>query len=161
MKIKDLYKKVKKLAKKDFFTMKISSNEKIVKAMAEYITTSWLQYIKIVFEDKSFLYIPKDEEELYYSEDYVVDTNISDEDIGKKEIVKYNFRNYFLQNKDDYQFVKRFYLWDILDIEGEVRFSDYIPKWWDEILSLGWSSFDKKRCDVNPKLIDIKEVKFK
>jgi hypothetical protein len=78
--------------------------------MAEYFTKSGLQYIKVVFTDKSFLYVPKHEEELYYSENYSIDTGISDKDIGTKDIIKYNGVNYYLENKDDYQFVKRLYL---------------------------------------------------
>gem|GEM_PF-4588498 len=49
--------------------------------MAEYITKNGLQYIKIVFTDKSFLYIPKNEDTLYYSENYITETNIKDKDI--------------------------------------------------------------------------------
>lgn len=148
------------MGKKDFFTLKIKWIEKEVKAMAEYFTKSGLQYIKVVFTDKSFLYVPKHEEELYYSENYSIETGVDDKDIGTKDIIKYKGINYYLENKDDYQFVKRFYLWEIWDIEGEVRFSDYIPKEWDDILSLWWTSVDNKRCDLNPVVLDMKEVKM-
>ncbi len=157
MKHKDFYKEIKKLGKKDFFTMKIKWIEKKVMAMAEYFTKNGLQYIKVVFEDKTFLYVLKDE--VYYSENYSIDTGVDDKDIGTKDIIKYNGVNYYLENKDDYQFVKRLYLWEIWDIEGEVRFSDYIPKNSDDILSLGWTSVDNKRCDLNPVVLDMKEVK--
>lgn len=158
MKLKDFYKEIKKLGKEDTFTLKIKWIKKEVKAMAEYITKSGLQYIKIVFTDKSFLYVPKNEEELYFSENYSIDTGVDDKDIGVKEIIKYNDVNYYLENKDDYQFVKRLYVWGIQDIEGEVRFSDYIPKNGDDILSLWWTSVDNKRCDLNPVSLDMKEV---
>jgi len=158
MKHKDFYKKVKKLGKEDTFTLKIKWLEKNVNAMAEYITKNGLQYIKVLFTDKTFLYIPKDEDELYYSENYSIDTGVSDKDIGTKDIISYNSKIYYLQNKDDYQFVKRLYLWEIGDIEGEVRFSDYLSKEWDDILSLWWTSVDNKRCDLNPVLLDMKEV---
>ncbi|MDD3303276.1 MAG: hypothetical protein PHN31_07000, partial [Candidatus Gracilibacteria bacterium] len=155
MKIEQLYKKVKMLGKNNFFTVNIKGTEKNVKAMAEYITKNGLQYIKIVFTDKSFLYIPKNEETLYYSENYITDTNIKDKDIGVKEKINFNSKDYYLENKDDYQFVKKFYLGEIGAIEGEVRFSDYVPKEGDDILSLGWTSIDNKRCDLNPFVLDV------
>lgn len=160
MKLKDFYKEIKKLGKKDSFTLKIKWIEKDVKAMAEYITKNGLQYIKVVFTDKSFLYVPKWEEELYYSKNYSIETGVDDKDIGTKDVIKYNSKNYYLQNKDDYQFVKRLYLWLIWEIEGEVRFSDYIPKEWDDILSLWWTTFDNQRCDLNPTVLDMGEVKI-
>lgn len=159
MKIEQLYKKVKMLWKNNFFTVNIKWTEKNVKAMAEYITKNGLQYIKIVFTDKSFLYIPKNEETLYYSENYITDTNIKDKDIWVKEKINFNSKDYYLENKDDYQFVKKFYLWEIWDIEWEVRFSDYVPKEWDDILSLWWTSIDNKRCDLNPFVLDVSYVK--
>lgn len=158
MEYKKFYEKVVKLWEQGFFSLTIRGKRKEVKAMAEYITVSGLQYIKIVFSDRSFLYLPKDEEALYYSEEYIVDTGVSDEDIGVKEELEFKWKKYYLENKDDYQFVKRFYLWDIGDIEWEVKFSDYCQKDGDDILSLGWIVCSMKRADVNPRVIDLGEV---
>jgi hypothetical protein len=50
---------------------------------------------------------------------------------------------------------------DYSSIEGEVKFSDYVPKdGSNELLSLGWIVRTGERADINPKGIDLSEIKL-
>lgn len=128
--------------------------------MASYKTISGLEYTKIVFKNKSFLYVVPEEEELYYSAKYITETHIPYEDIGNKETIEYNGKKYKLENKDDYQYVTKLHIWDITTIEWECRFSDYMPNEWNDFLSLGWVTYTNKRADINPTLININDIEI-
>lgn len=160
MDFKEFYERLISLAEKWIFNISVKWEEKETKAMAEYYSVSGLEYIKIIFKDKSFLYVVPWDEEIYYSKDYVVETWIKDEEIWNNEIVKYNEEEYFLDNKNDYQFVRKIFFWDYNDIEWEVKFSDYVPKEWDDFLSLGWIVYWNKRADIHPSLISIYDIKI-
>lgn len=128
--------------------------------MASYKTVSWLKYTKIVMDDESFLYIVPADKEVYYSAEYIVDTLILDDDIWNKEIITYNWKKYKLENKDDYQYVTRLYVWDIDTIEWECVFSDYVHDEWNDFLSLWRVVASEERADINPRLISIDDVKI-
>ncbi len=139
----------------------INGKTKTIKGMAHFRTINMgdSEYIKIAFQDNSFLLVLPQDKELYYSDAYIVDIPaITDEMIGQEKIT-YKGKEYELVNKDDYQFVKRLYVGSIEDIEGEVRFSDYFPANGDkEFLSLGWIMKTGNRADVNPKFISPENV---
>jgi len=146
--------------------LKIKGVEKKVKAMIRLTTKNCLpendEYIKMIFEDGSFLLALSNEEELYYAENIIGKiTEITDESIGKKEFLKYKGKEYKLENADDYQFVLDLIMGSPYDIEGEVRCSDYVPTdGTKEILSLGWLCFNGERADINPSFIDQSEVEI-
>jgi len=82
-------------------TFLIKGKRKKIKAMARFTTKNYPrdEYTKIVFNDHSFLLILLKEKELYYSDKYVIDIpEITDEIIGKKEIVEFNGKKYKLGN---------------------------------------------------------------
>lgn len=50
---------------------------------------------------------------------------------------------------------------DHTSIEGDVKFSDYLPKDGSvEMLSIGWFVCTGERVDVNPKVIGVEEVQI-
>ncbi|MCA9372324.1 hypothetical protein KC726_05520 [Candidatus Woesebacteria bacterium] len=117
-------------------------------------------YIKIVFDDKSYMLVMINDQELYYSDSFHLDTDIPDGDIGGKELT-YNGKMYRIANANDYQYILHFYFGKIEDIEGEVTFSDYFPKKGPkDFLSLGWSARTGLRADMNPYPLDISGVSF-
>lgn len=142
----------------------IKGKRKKIKAMVRLTTKNYPddEYIKIVFDDHSFLLILLKDQELYYSDEYIIDIpKITDEMIGKKKIIEYKGKQYKLGNKDDYQFCLQVYVGRPTEIEGECRFSDYFPiKGPKEFLSLGWFSYNGKRGDINPKIISLHDVKI-
>lgn len=117
-------------------------------------------YFKIIFDDHSFLFIVPSEDALFYTEEPPTPFGeISDADIGTVDELMFRDRAYELENADDYQYVVRLITGDYQSIEGEVRFSDYVPKdGADELLSLGWIVRTGERADVNPKRIDVGEI---
>ena len=149
----------------DFETIaiKIGDDEKTIMAMARYGSLNLDdEYIKIAFDDDSFMFVVPGEEEIYFTDEGVIGESegIADEQIGRDEVIVYKGKKYKLENKDDYQYVVQRYLGGFEDIEGEVRFSDYVPEDEDEFLSLGWYVYDNKRGDVNPKLIDLEDIEI-
>jgi len=120
------------------------------------------EYIKMLFDDGSFLLVLKNEEELYYANNVLGKIEeISDEDIGKKELIYFNGKEYKLDNKDDYQFVLDLIKGNPYEIEGECRFSDYSPvDGTKEFLSLGWLSYNGERADINPKFLEQSKVEI-
>ena len=119
-----------------------------------------VEYIKISFDDHSFLLVMIDDKELYYADRVIGHIKkIKDKEIGTKKFITYKGRKYKLDNKNDYQYVIRRYVGSYKDIEGEAYFSDYFPVAGPkEFLSLGWLSRTRKRADINPLIIDISEV---
>ena len=144
-------------------TLEIGGKDKQIKAMARFRTVNYLddEYIKIIFDDHSFMLVLINDQELYYSDKYSIDIpEVTDEMIGEVKTIKYKGKVYELGNKDDYQFCQQKYVGGLLDIEGECRFSDYFPtEGPKEFLSLGWLAYNGKRADINPQIIDLKEVK--
>lgn len=145
-------------------TLLIKGERKKIKAMARFTTVNYPkdQYIKIVFDDHSFLLVLPGEKEIYYSDKIVGQAKgIADRVIGKKKIIYYKGKEYELGNKNDYQFCLQLHVGKPLEIEGECRFSDYFPvKGPKEFLSLGWLSYTGKRADINPQIIDLKDVEI-
>lgn len=119
-------------------------------------------YYKLFFNDGSFLLIIPSEKEIYYSDHLESKiSSIKDEDIGTKDVIIYNQKEYHLENKNDYQFVLKLIVGSPLEIEGECKFSDYYPTTGQkEMLSLGWLSKNDQRADINCQLIDLSNVKI-
>ena len=119
-------------------------------------------YYKLFFDDGSFLLAIPSEKEIYYSDH--TESKISqilDEDIGNKDNIVYNGKEYHLENKDDYQFVLELIVGSPLEIEGECKFSDYYSiTGQKEMLSLGWLSKNGQRADINCQLISLSNVKI-
>lgn len=142
----------------------IQGKKKKIKAMARFTTVNYQgdEYIKIVFDDRSFMLILPKEREIYYADRIVGHVkDITDKMIGKKKTIQYKGKKYRLDNKDDYQFCLQLYLGTPFDIEGECRFSDYFPvKGPKEFLSLGWLSYNGERADINPKIIGLEEIEI-
>lgn len=159
MQFKELYKKILNETSKSKKVSVFWVTKDIV-WMASYKTINWLEYTKLVMKDESFLYIVPADEEIYYSAKYIVNTKIDDEDVWSKEVIEYNWKKYKLDNKDDYQYVTRLYIWDIDTIEWECVFSDYIPEKWDDFLSLWRVVASEERADINPALITLDDVKI-
>lgn len=143
-------------------TVSVKGVERKIKAMVRLTSKNCLEaeYIKIIFEDHSFLLIMPSEREIYFSDKVLgMVKDISDGAIGTAETVNYNGKVYKLGNKDDYQLVKQLYVGSPLDIEGECRFSDYFPmEGPKEYLSLGWLTRTGERADINCQVVDNSEV---
>lgn len=140
----------------------ISGKSRKIKGMARFEVENYpgVEYLKIVFDDHSFLLVMIDDKELYYADEVVGRvTEVADEEIGVKEELQYKGKTYRLENKNDYQYVLQRYVGSYNDVEGEAAFSDYFPAEGEkEFLSLGWLSRTGKRADINPIIIDISEV---
>lgn len=144
--------------------MIVKGSRKIVKGMARFSTINYPDdvYIKIVFDDHSFLLIIPKEQEIYYAEKILGKAEgITDEMIGRDKVLKFNGKKYELGNKNDYQFCLQLYVGTPKDIEGECRFSDYFPaEGPKEFLSLGWLSYSGERADINCRIIDSQDIVF-
>jgi hypothetical protein len=146
--------------------LKIMGKKKTIKAMARLTSKNYLsesgEYIKIYFKEDGYLLIIPGEKEVYFSDvlqEHIKE--ISDKDIGKKQIVEYKGKKYKLDNKNDYQFVLELLVGSPLDIEGEVRFSDYFPvEGAKEFLSLGWLVRTGKRADLHCELVDVGDIEI-
>lgn len=143
-------------------TLIINGKKKKIMGMAQFRTVNMgdSEYIKIAFEDHSFLLILLEDKEFYYSDTYIVSVpEVTDEMIGTTEKIMYKGKEYKLVNKDDYQYVKHLFIGTIDDIEGEVKFSDYFPANNEkEFLSLGWIMKTGKRADVNPFFLEQEKI---
>jgi hypothetical protein len=139
----------------------INGEKRKIKAAAEYSTINMEgdTYIKAVFEDEAVMFIIMKDEEVYFTEVYIVDTKIPDSDLGKEKL-EFNGKIYKLINGDDYQYTIHLIKGTILDIEGEVRFYDYMPESEDEVLSLGWIVRTGERADVNQKMITLDNIEI-
>jgi hypothetical protein len=117
-------------------------------------------YFKLSFNDHSVLVIIPSQNALFFSNEAPIEfKEIADEEIGVKKELTFRGKNYILDNANDYQYVIRLIKGDWKVIEGEVKFSDYVPSdGSDELLSLGWIVKTGKRADVNPKGISIQDI---
>ncbi|MDA1079124.1 MAG: hypothetical protein O2840_00315 [bacterium] len=119
-------------------------------------------YFKAIFDDHSLLLIIPGEELLLYSDKAPEPFDeIADEDIGNKQELLFRGRRYKLENAHDYQYVVQLIKGNYQSIEGEVKYSDYVPEdGANELLSLGWIVRTGKRADDNPKELSIEDVKL-
>lgn len=144
-------------------TLEIRGRKKIIKGMARFKSINYdFDYLKICFNDHSHLIIVPDEKDVSYSEGIIGEAEgVTDEMIGSKEI-NYLGKKYVLVNGNDYQFCVRLYVGKSNeDIEGEVKFSDYVAEDDEgEMLSLGWIVYTGERADVLSKSIDIREIEI-
>ena len=142
----------------------INGKEKTIKGMVLLTTRNDPdnQYIKIVFDDGSFLLAMIQDREFYYADKILGHIKtIKDEEIGKLKRIEYEGKVYKLGNKDDYQYVLRRYVGGPKDVEGEAHFSDYFPiDGPKEFLSLGRLSETGERADINCKIMDIKNIEI-
>ncbi len=144
----------------------VNGSKKVIKGLVYLTSKNYFalnsSYYKIFFNDGSFLLIIPSEKEIYYSDHTESKiSSIKDEDIGVKDVIIYNQKEYHLENKDDYQFVLELIVGSPLEIEGECKFSDYYPvSGPKEMLSLGWLSKNNQRADINCQIIDLSNVKI-
>ena len=146
--------------------LSLNGISKKIKSMVHLTSQNYLMnnssYYKIFFEDNSLLLIIPTKKEIYYSPnlDSKIES-IDDADIGNKEIIKYQSKEYKLDNKNDYQYVLSLIVGNPLESEGECRFSDYYPISGEkEMLSLGWLSKNNQRADIYCQFIDLSNVKI-
>ena len=143
----------------------INGKEKTVKGMVMLTTKNYPdnQYIKIMFDDGSFLLTMIQDKEIYYADKLIgCISSVKDVDIGRLEKIEYEGKVYELGNRDDYQYVLRRYVGGPNDVEGEASFSDYFPVGGPkEFLSLGWLSETGERADINCKIVDVKDIQVK
>lgn len=143
---------------------RISINGKLksIAGFAEFKTVNMGDdgYFKITFDDHSFLLLIPSQNVLMFTDEGTPHyTEILDEEIGVKKELMFRGGKYILDNANDYQYVVRLIKGDYKVIEGEVRFSDYVPvNGNNELLSLGWIVKTGQRADVNPKEISIHDV---
>ncbi len=141
---------------------KIYGKSKRILSMARYHTKNLGndEYLKILFDDKSFLLVLLKEKTLMYS-DHIIGhiKDIKDQDIGEKKTIVYQNKKYKLVNKNDHQLVKKLLFGDFSELEEEVFFSDYEPEDGSiELLSLGWLAKDHQRADIHVKELKIKDI---
>lgn len=143
-------------------TLRIYGEQKKIRGLARFSTANYPndEYIKIVFEDHSFVLILPKEQEVYYADKVLEKAKgITDEMIGRDKGLKFNGKTYELGNKNDYQFCLQLYVGTPKDIEGECRFSDYFPtEGPKEFLSLGWLSHTGERADIRCQIIDLTDI---
>lgn len=140
----------------------IQGDSKDLAGLAEFKTVNQpnSSYFKATFQDHSSMCLIPSDNFLLYSEDAPQKfVEIADEDIGTKTELSFRGKEYVLDNANDYQYVIRLIKGDHSSIEGEVRFSDYLPKdGSSEMLSVGWVVRTGERADVNPKELNPDEI---
>jgi len=142
----------------------IKGKEKRIKGMARFTSENLYpdEYIKIVFDDHSHMVVSLPDEVLFYADRVVgLVEEVKDDEIGVSGELMYGNKSFELDNSDDYQFCLQVYKGKAgTDIEGEVKFSDYLfeETGKTEMLSLGWTVCDGKRADVWVEKIGIDEV---
>lgn len=142
----------------------INGVKKRLRALAHLTTLHYMKengtYYKALFTDGSFLLVLPKEEEVYYADRLLGHSKeIADSDIGIKKDIVYKNRLYRLGNTNDYQFVISILVGSPLDIEGEVRFSDYFPTEGNKaFLSLGWLVRTNKRADILCNLVNLNTI---
>lgn len=155
---KDFLKAIKN--KKKFF--QIYGKDKKILSMAQYRSKNLgdHEYIKILFDDKSFLVVSIKEKLLMYSDKIIGHIkSIKDQDIGEKKIIIYKNKKYKLVNKKDHQQVKELLFGDFSELEEEVFFSDYEAlDGSNELLSLGWLAKNNQRADMHVKELKIEDI---
>jgi hypothetical protein len=145
-------------------SLHVRGEEKTVKGAAQFRSINMPDdpYIKVTFTDDSGLILIINDKLVYYSPFHLVLLeSITDQQIGTIEKVKYNNDIFNLCNKNDYQFVTKLISGELLDIEGECRFSDYMTQDESKMLSLGWNSYTKERDDAYAELITKEELEIK
>lgn len=138
----------------------IGGTERKLKGMAVFTTKNYSgEYYKLFFEDESFLMLVPGDEEIYFSPRIVEHiAEIDDKVIGTEKLF-YVGKQFVLKDPDNYQFVKARMVGGPGDVEGEVRFSDYVPiDGSKEILSPGFLSFTGKRADIYCVLISPEKI---
>lgn len=142
-------------------TLKIKGVKRKIVGMARFTSVNYADegYIKITFKDHSHLLVIPSANELYWTNKPLGKAHgITDKMIGKSNVV-YKGKEYNLDNKNDYQFCLQLYVGKShQDIEGECSFSDYVSKEGNEMLSLGFLSYNGRRADVHVKKINLEEV---
>ena len=141
----------------------IKNTPKQIIGFSEFKTINYgdESYFKITFEDHSSLCLIPSQNQVLYSDQPPTKFDIADEEVGKKDQIIFQNKKYLLDNKDDYQYVVRLIKGNPETIEGEVRFSDYIPEDGSkEVLSLGWVVRTGQRADVYSKTINIQDIKL-
>jgi hypothetical protein len=132
---------------------KIYGKNKQILSMARYRTKNLgdHEYLKILFNDGSFLLVLLKEKLLMYSDNIIGHIkDIKDQDIGEKKTIIYQNKKYKLVNKNDHQLVKKLLFGDFSELEEEVFFSDYEPEDGSiELLSLGWLAKNHQRADIH------------
>ena len=132
--------------------IKIDGKPRKIIALAHYRTDNLgdSEYLKATFADGSFLLVLLKDQTLMFTEKVLHHIpEIADEQIGVAEELTYNGEKFKLVNKNDYQFVLRWYFGEYADLEGEVRFSDYEPVDGSvALLSLGWLAKTLDRADI-------------
>lgn len=155
---KDLLKEIKN--KKLFF--QIYGKPKQILSMAQYRSKNLgdHEYIKILFNDKSFLVVSLKEKSLMYSDKLIGHIkNIRNQDIGELETIVYQNKRYKLINKKDHQQVKKLLFGDFSELEDEVFFSDYEAEDGSaELLSLGWLAKNNQRADMHVKELKLENI---
>jgi hypothetical protein len=142
--------------------LSIKNQKKQIKGMARFTSVNYApaEYVKITFTDGTQLLIIPDDQLFYYSDqklDHV--KSIPDQAIGKEKVIVFHGKKFQLDNPNDYQFCLQPHVGQPGDIEGECRFSDYVPQdGSDEILSLGWLSHTSQRADVYCQAINQSQV---
>lgn len=145
-------------------TIIVNGNSKEILGMSRYTSKNMPEgeYIKIVFVDHSLMVILLLDQEIYYTDQAMgkLDT-IQDEQIGVLDTINYLGQEFELVNKQNYQFVIQKYVGSTSDIEGECKFSDYVPKdGTKSMLSLGILSHTGKRADVFCELISLDDIRI-
>lgn len=119
-------------------------------------------YIKVTFDDDSGLILLINDGLIFYSPIHLGFLNsVADNQVGLAKSIEYNNEMFTLVNKNDYQFVTQLIKGDLLYIEGECRFSDYMTRDESKMLSLGWNSYTKKRDDAYAELLNEAEIEIK
>ncbi len=159
----DLSKVVRKLVKdpRRGMEVKVKGKAKKVRAMAKLVSEHYPNdpYIKVIFEDGSFMLLVLSEGEVYYADSLLGKAEgITNEMVGQERLV-YRGKTYELGNKDDHQYCLQLLVGSPGEIEGECRFSDYFPvSGPKEYLSLGWLAKNGERADINCQIIRSDEV---
>jgi hypothetical protein len=162
MNVQDVQELIEILIKDPTKVISIKGQKKKIVGFAQFKTVNMGDdgYFKIVFDDHSFLLLIPSQNILMFTDEgtphYI---EIKDEEIGIKKELMFRGKKYVLDNANDYQYVIRLIVGDWKTIEGEVKFSDYVPEAdSSELLSLGWIVKTGKRADVNPKEISIQDI---
>lgn len=126
-----------------------------VLAKVIYVTESETQhwYAKIQLENHYVLVISPFDNYMYFG--FVGDA--MDCSFPTPDTIVYD-GDLYEKDADDYQIVKNFVFGDCLNMEGEVRFSDY--SYHNKIISLGQITRTGQRADVYAEILTLNEVKI-
>lgn len=149
----DMFELISKIQKDS--VLKISDNEYKVLAKVLYVTETEMDnwYAKIQLEKHHVLVVSPFDDYMYFG--YVGEPVNCDFPTPDKLNID---GNVYVKDADDYQIVKEFVFGNYLNMEGEVRYSDYSCN--DDIISLGIVTRTNKRADVYAKVIDLSNVEI-